>query len=68
MTTTEMESAYPKLCRKCEDLQSDLDATRDCVKRLKAEIEKRDSERLEYEQTIMSLKAKLYDLTSANWL
>ena len=63
-----MAKAYPAMCQKCDDLQSDLDATRDCVKRLKAEIEKRDSERLEYEQTIMSLKAKLYDLTSANWL
>lgn len=59
---------YPALCRKCEDLQSDLDATRESVKRLKEDIKMRDRDLQAAEFQIMELKAKLYDLTTASYL
>ena len=68
MTTEEMAQAYPALCRRCEDLQSDLDETRELVERLKEERQEWEQERVLYEQKIMALKAKLYDLTTATYL
>ena len=68
MTPAEMANAYPALCRKCEDLQSDLDATRECVKRLKEDIKMRDRDLHDSEHQIMELKAKLYDLTTGTYL
>lgn len=68
MTPAEMANAYPALCRKCEDLQSDLDATRESVKRLKEDKKMLERDIQAAEMQIMALKAKLYDLTTANYL
>lgn len=68
LTPTEMANAYPALCRRCEDLQSDLDETRELVERLKEERQGWEQEHMRYEQTIMALKAKLYDLTTGTYL
>lgn len=68
MTPAEMANAYPALCRKCEDLQSDLDATRECVKRLKEDKKVLERDIQAAEMQIIGLKAKLYDLTTATYL
>lgn len=68
MTPAEMANAYPALCRKCEDLQSDLDATRESVKRLKEDKKMLERDIQSAEMQIMELKARLYDLTTGTYL
>ena len=68
MTIDEMAQAYPALCQRCEDLRSDLEETRELVNRLREERETWARDRAAYEQKIMALKAKLYDLTTGTYL
>ena len=68
MTPAEMEQAYPAMCQKCEDLQSDLDATRESIKRLKEDKKMLERNVQDAEMRIMELKAKLYDMTAGTYL
>ena len=68
ITPAEMARAYPDMCRKCEDLQSDLDDTRNLVKRLKEDLKMKERDLHDAYLLIYELKAKLYDLTTGTYL
>ena len=59
MTSAEMVKAYPALCQKCADLQSDLDETRKCIERIKEDNRALERDLQDAAIQIITLKAKL---------